>query len=337
MRTGASDRHPSGNRLQSRAGGFALVLVLWIVSLLSIMAGSFALTMRRESTVVSINKENAEALAVAEAGIAAAEMMLLNPDQIRRWRTDGNVYEIGFGDTKARIRLISEMGKIDMNKADAKLLEAVFAQAPLDEERQKKLIGAILDWRDPDDLLSLEGAEKKEYKDAGLKYHPRNKPFQSMEELQMVLGMDENVYNWLEPMVTVYSGQAQVNLKVATLKVLKLMPNLDADLLENFITSRLDSNRNNMPAPEFQGAPLGSAAANGGGREAITIVSEALLPNEARAMVSATVVKATDAFTQGTSFKTLRWLRNPGNVPSLFNAEMDSILVKHYDEPELSH
>jgi hypothetical protein len=115
------------------------------------------------------------------------------------------------------------------------------------------------------------------------------------------------------------------------------MPNLDADLLENFITSRLDSNRNNMPAPEFQGAPLGSATANAGGNEAITIVSEALMPNDARAMVSATVVKAMDAFTQGTSFKTLRWLRNPVNVPSLFNEEMDSILVKHYDEPELSN
>ena len=74
--------------------------------------------------------------------------------------------------------------------------------APVEEEQQTKLVNAILDWRDKDDLVHIEGAEKKEYKDAGLSYQPRNKPFQSIEELQLVLGMNESVFKWIEPLVT---------------------------------------------------------------------------------------------------------------------------------------
>ena len=70
--------------------------------------------------------------------------------------------------------------------------------APVDEDQQTRLVNAILDWRDEDDLVHIEGAEKKEYQDAGLNYQPQNKPFQSIEELQLVLGMNETVFKWIE-------------------------------------------------------------------------------------------------------------------------------------------
>lgn len=302
------------------------------------MAGSFALTMRRESTVVSIAKDNAAALAMAEAGVAVGQMMLLNPDQIKRWRSDGNIYQINFGEAKVRVQMVSETGKFDINKMDAHLLEAIFASAPADEDRQKKLIGAILDWRDPDDLLSLEGAEKKEYRDAGLKYGPRNKPFQTVEELQMVLGVDERVYSWLEPMVTVYSHQPQVNLKLATAKILKMLPNQDSELIDNFLISRLDSAKNDMPAPEFPSTGGVTANAANNPNDAVTIIAEAQMPDESSALVSVTLGKSDNVLSQGqgSQFKTLKWQRNPGNVQGLFSGQMDQLLVKEYAEPELS-
>ena len=36
-----------------RQKGLALVLVLWVLSLLTIMAGSFALSMRREASIIA--------------------------------------------------------------------------------------------------------------------------------------------------------------------------------------------------------------------------------------------------------------------------------------------
>ncbi len=314
--------------------GFALVLVLWVMSLLTIMAGSFALTMRRESAIVSGIKDNAGIIAVAEAGIAMAELMLMHPDQNKRWRTDGNIYEVAFGDTKARIRLLSETGKIDINKAGQPLLQAMMAQAQVDEKQQAKLIGAIMDWRDQDDLLNIEGAEKKEYKDAGLKYQPRNKPFQTVDELQMVLGMDEKVFNWLEPIITVYSGQPQVNLKLATANVLNKLPGLDADMINTFIVNRLESDKNDLPIPEFPGSMLGGAAASP--NETVTIVSEVQAADETTALVIATVVKSDTATAQSEPFKILKWQRNPANQESLFTYSMSELVAKQYVEPQLS-
>ena len=160
-----------------RQKGLALVLVLWVLSLLTIMAGSFALSMRREASIIAGIKNNAQALAVAESGIAMAEMMLLNPDPNKRWRADGSIYEINSADAKVRVRLLSETGKIDINKADQTLLQGLMTFAPVDADQQTRLVNAILDWRDEDDLVHIDGAEKKEYKDAGLNYQPQKQTF----------------------------------------------------------------------------------------------------------------------------------------------------------------
>ena len=109
----------------TRQKGLALVLVLWVLSLLTIMAGSFALSMRREASITAGIKNNAQAMAVAESGIAMAEMMLLTADPDKRWRADGSIYEIVATDAKVRVRLLSEAGKIDINKADPILLEGL--------------------------------------------------------------------------------------------------------------------------------------------------------------------------------------------------------------------
>jgi len=89
------DRNNRG-RAVTRQKGLALVLVLWVLSLLTIMAGSFALSMRREAAIVAGIKNNAQALAIAESGIAIAQRMLMNPDQNKRWRTDGSIYQVEF-------------------------------------------------------------------------------------------------------------------------------------------------------------------------------------------------------------------------------------------------
>ncbi len=103
----------------------ALVLVLWVLSLLTIMAVSFALSMRREASIIGDIRNNAQALAVAELGIAMVEMMLLNPDPNKRWRADGSIYEISSASAKIRVRQLSKTGKIDINKAD----QALFTDA----------------------------------------------------------------------------------------------------------------------------------------------------------------------------------------------------------------
>jgi general secretion pathway protein K len=316
-----------------RQKGLALVLVLWVLSLLTIMAGSFALSMRREASIVAGIKNNAQAMAVAESGIAMAEMMLLNPDQNKRWRADGSIYEINSANAKVRVRLLSETGKIDINKADQTLLQGLMASAPVDEEQQTRLVNAILDWRDEDDLVHINGAEKKEYQDAGLSYQPRNKPFQTIEELQLVLGMNASVFLWIEPLVTVYSGQQQVAVQMASKEVLQVIPGLDTELVDSYLAARLESAINNLPAPPF---PSISGLNNAAGQNIVlTLVSEALLDDGSSAVISA-VIKQSDE-TQSTPFQILQWQHVTAKDASLFTDAMSELLVKQYAQPEFSN
>ncbi len=329
-----------------RQKGMALVLVLWVLSLLTIMAGSFALSMRRESAIVAGIKNNAQASAVAKSGIAMAEMMLLNPDLTKGWRADGNIYEINANNAKIRLRLSSEAGKIDINKADEALLKSLMTSAPVNEEQQAKLVGAILDWRDADDLVHLDGAEKLEYQDAGLKYQPRNKPFESIEELQLVLGMNKSLFLWLEPLVTVYSGQPQVDVKVATKDVLQVIPGLDKSLVDAYIIARLQSTINNLPAPPFPASlgmntPIGQSTPIGqnptGQNNAFTIVSEAFMVDGSRALISAVIKKSGNTQATPNPFEILKWQNATANKASLFTDAMSNLLVKQYAEPELNN
>jgi len=330
----------------SKQKGLALVMVLWILSLLTIMAGSFALNMRREASITMDTKNNTQALAVAESGIAMAEMMLLNPDQNKRWRSDGSIYEINADTTKVRVRVLSEAGKIDINKADQVLLQALLANVPEDEKMKLKLVDAILDWRDDDDLVHSNGAEKKEYKDAGLSYPPRNKPFQSLEELQLVLGMNEIIFLQLEPLITVYSGQSTVTLEQAAIEVLQLIPGLDTSLIDSYMTARLDSAINNLPIPPPPTITAQPATAvqvvTPEQTNVLTLVSEAWLDNESSATITVTIkpFKPTAAHNNQSlhsPFQVLKWQQLTTHNKSLFVEPMSELLVKQYAEPEFNN
>ena len=319
--------------------GVALVLVLWMLSLMTIMAGSYALSMRRQLSIVEGIKNNARALAMAESGVALAESMLLSPDQNKRWHVDGNVYQIDYAGNdnetgaKIRLRLITESGKVDINSADTGLMEGLMAHAPIDEDQRMALLNAIIDWRDEDDLVSINGAEKKQYQEAGLSYQPRNKPFQSIEELQLVLGMTEPVYKWLEPLVTVNSGQQQVDLQQAPQEVLRVLPGVDANLLETFLATRLDSDNKGLPPPAFPGGTGQSSVP--GQINLVTVISEAILDDGADALVNVMIVKTEN--NPISPFQVLKWQRDASGYGTLFTDEMSELLVKEYAESEFNN
>ncbi len=89
------------------------------------------------------------------------------------------------------------------------LMKAVGVQEP------ENLVDAILDWRDPDDLHLVNGAEDEQYAAAGLPYGAKDGPFDSVEELGQVMGFDRELYQALAPALTVTSGQASPALEFA--------------------------------------------------------------------------------------------------------------------------
>ena len=109
----------------ARGRGFALVIVLWAGVLLSVVATSFAFSMRVETRLATNLVERSQAQAIADAGISRGIVALLADARGPRWVADGRAYELPFGDGNMRIRLLSENGKVDLNGAPEALIQGL--------------------------------------------------------------------------------------------------------------------------------------------------------------------------------------------------------------------
>ncbi|MGR9101216.1 MAG: general secretion pathway protein GspK [Gammaproteobacteria bacterium] len=304
------------SKIESRQGGFALVLVLWVLVLLTIMASSFTLSMRREAAVVGHIKDNAQAAAYAEAGIVYTELMLMQDDIEKRWLADGSLYQLSFSGAEIRIQIFDESGKIDVNLADEEALTGVFEAAGVDEDAIVNLIDAILDWRDEDDLERPNGAEKDAYLRNDLNYQPANARFQSLEELKMVLGMDAELYRKVEPVLTIFSGQKGINPAVASKDALLAVPGSDPEQVEEFVFERRESRKNKLPPPEPGLEFKGHATQSG----VYTVIAEAMLESGAKCRLKTVMTKSQSS--PGAPFSFLEWRQVYRNDESFFTDNM---------------
>ena len=210
------------SRMHSR--GAALLLVLWLVALLTALVGGFALAARMEHLQGQVLARGVIADEAARAGIEYALVRVQQEDPRLRWVADGRPYRWTFGDAVDEIRITDEQGKVDLNLAQADLLAALFRQFGTDPGQAQHLAGAVIDWRDGDTLTQPGGGgEDADYAAAGLPYGSKDEPFESVAELQQVLGMPKPLYARVAPFVTVFSGRANPDPAFAPAEVLRAM------------------------------------------------------------------------------------------------------------------
>lgn len=242
--------------------GIALVVVLWVLILLSTMAAGFSMAMRTEIQVARNAVERAQAQALADAGLNYTVMQLLKPRSRRvtdanagvaeeNWPVDGTWQELEFAGGRVQISVLDEAGKIDLNRADRLLLNGLLTVVGVESEQRGALLDAIEDWRDPDHLSSLNGAEDDDYEAAGLPFGAKDDVFASVTELRQVLGITPVLYQRLLPWVTVYSRQSGISQTVAAREVLMAVPGLDPGQVDTLLQSRgTDHEANVVMTPE---------------------------------------------------------------------------------------
>jgi general secretion pathway protein K len=193
----------------------ALVLVLWLVVLLSVLASGHTRNAHAETQLASGHINTAKARALAEAGAHRAILDLLMPSAERRWSVDGTLRSFEFDGHRISIAIRDATGLVDLNSASPDLLAALISTADPDETSQRRIVDAILDWRDADDLTHLHGAEDGDYRAAGLTWSARDGDFASVDELLYVKGMTRAIFDRISPYLTVYSERSGVNLEYA--------------------------------------------------------------------------------------------------------------------------
>jgi general secretion pathway protein K len=289
----------------ARQRGIALVVVLWILVLLTIVVGTYAVLARTESLQARFLFDTTIARYAAEAGIHRAAYEMRNPDLETRWVPDGRSYEIRFGDATVEISIVDESGKIDLNSAGAEMLSNLFMSRGMEETEAWHLADAIEDWRDEDDLPRLYGAEVAEYESAGYPYGPANAPFVSVDELQQVIGMSLDLFRELEPLLTVHSRGGRVNPAFASAEVLATDPEISPEDAAAFVAERQQLHPRDQQALFL---PNGQMVSLQGGGRTFSIRSRATLDTGTWNEVQATIELGGDQ--RGRPFRVLRWRDN---------------------------
>ena len=274
--------------MNRRQRGAALLLVMWLILLLSGLVAGYAVAARIESLQGNGLARGTAAREAARAGVEYAAARLLDTDPAGRWASDGRSYRFAFDGALVEIAVRDEAGKIDLNGASHDLLLGFFVALGEDRDAASRLAGAIIDWRDVDTLVQpAGGAEDANYSAAGLAWGAKDAPFETVAELEQVLGMRPVLFASAAPYLTVFTGSA--------------MP--DVGSADGIVQQAMGVDR---PLPLNPDAPMSA------GSGTYSIDSRARLADGRRAHVSVILRLGSNGL-PGSAYTPLRW--QAGAVP----------------------
>jgi len=268
----------------------ALLLVLWACTLLAILLGGYAALARTEGLQARYDFAQTQAHYAAEAGVMRAVYGLQDPQAKQRWIGDGRTYTFHYGDATVLLSSVDEGGKVDLNTASPEVLQALFQAAGMPQAQAQILAGRVVDWRNPVNLVGAADSGREAYAAAGRDYGPRNAPFASVEELQMVLGMTPALYRQLAGVITIWSGSTSPD------------PDMAPPLARAAIPGMTTQQREAIEAARIKHANDPSLILNNGTTHSIR--SEATLADGTRAVLRVTVRLQSG---QAQSYAVLRW------------------------------
>lgn len=200
------------NEGQSQAG-IALLLVVWLLALLTVIAGEFMASGRVKAAAEHNKRDDLRGLALALAGYRAAVAMLdddkivgldLDADDklLLHYRGDADgvpaaANDVPLGDGTYSWHISDEDGLVNINSE--KLTRAVLAnllqQCGMEPGAERDtVIDSILDWRDSNRDHRLNGAEEDWYLSLDPQYSCKDDKFDVVEELLLVKGVTPELF-----------------------------------------------------------------------------------------------------------------------------------------------
>ncbi|MBU0964762.1 MAG: general secretion pathway protein GspK [Proteobacteria bacterium] len=185
----------SRGRKSSRQQGFALVVVIVIMLLISFLAAQLILSVRTELRVAFNTKIQAAELSLAEGGVNLGLFRLLDKpveyiNEDYEKFLEGYEYNAFLETGLLTYYVVNESGKLDLNKLNKPLLELFLEYMKIEPDQREVIIDSLLDWEDGDDLHRLNGAELDTYQDLDDPYIPRNGKIMDPSEFFLVYGTE---------------------------------------------------------------------------------------------------------------------------------------------------
>ena len=212
-----------------REQGFALVLVIWGLGIVSLLIVAVMTTGRQHAVVVRNLIDNRQAEFLAEAGIALLQLRLsaqrrTGAVRIHAASADHPIVCLLTREVVAALTVRDEQGKIDLNAATPGLLSAALRGFGLPRDAAAALEANIADFTRPERGKStrLPPSNTRRRRD-NPRYAPKFGPFESIYELGRVPGFGPERLKRIEPFVTVHSHNPGIDPMVAPQRLLAVL------------------------------------------------------------------------------------------------------------------
>jgi type II secretory pathway component PulK len=245
-----------------RKDAAVLLLSLWSLSFLTILAVSIGLGARQRIVMLKRLESRSQVRAAVQAGAKKAIAVLTDDVEtsgvfpslsakLRRHNNSSDFSEIMVAGLKVQVDyqldpvagsgflfgLADEQAKINLNTSDRTVLSRLLSLVlGLMTDEAQTLADDILDWRDYG-MRSAQGFfSDSYYQNLDSPYPMKESPFERLEELLLVKGMNAEKFRKLAAYLTIY-GNGRVNINTASRTVL-LALGLEAMVTDRILQAR---------------------------------------------------------------------------------------------------
>ncbi len=238
-------------------GGFALLITLLVILLLSVIIFDLDFQARADLRSASNFRDDLSAYYLALSGISVGKEILeqdrtdasSSSDNLGElWATPVPPFPLGEGEISGGIQ--DELGKINLNALldindqpiewRATQLKNLFQLLEVGPEP----VDAIIDWIDKNsDTRGFGGAEDETYQQLDPSYSAKNGPIDTHKELRFIKGISSEVYEKILPYVTIYPDNTdkaffgKINVNTADALILQSM-GIDGSAIERLMRER---------------------------------------------------------------------------------------------------
>lgn len=236
------------NKLMNKnsENGIVLVIVIIIVAILTILVADLIYFTQIDREISGNTTDEVKARYIAKSGVhVAAGTLKAQPledlDEIASTLATSSDYSTGFwaisvpffpvGDGTVSVTVVDERAKVNLNalvddssnRVDQQVLvqlQELFKFLDVDESKSERFIASLTNWLD----RQLEGAENNQDSSgansefyAGLKnpYSIKDGSLDTVQEILLIDGMDEEFFNKIKDYVTVYPRDKKINFSTA--------------------------------------------------------------------------------------------------------------------------
>ena len=215
--------------------GFIVVAALWLLAALAGLASVASVYISQSAVALTALDATTQSELLATAGIELAAYELSTPATVRRSTHGG--FSFRMANSSVVVEYMSENARINLNMATPAMIDGLFAALGVSPEEAGQFAARVVAWRSAP-KPNAPDEEEQLYRTAGLTYLPRRAPFNSVEELSLVLGVPAAIVERVLPFVTIYSGIAEVNVLDAAPEVLAALPGMTPGRLDAFLNAR---------------------------------------------------------------------------------------------------